>query len=377
MTEKQQQLQFTPADFSIQVEPNPDIGEKKAKITLIGVGGGGCNMIDNYCEKNKYQIKIIAANTDNQVLKESKAPIKIQLGPKLCQGRGAGMNPEIGEQAAHESYKEIKEHLDGSDMVFVCAGLGGGTGSGAAPVIAQLCQEMGILTMVVVTMPFTFESGREVIAKDSLIKTQSFADAYMVIYNDKIFDMVPKHTGMRESYEIIDDVLFEAVHGVCEMILQYKRKNENVDFNDIATTLTKKGKALIGVGHKAGMGAGVEAVKDAIDSPLLNIDSINGAKTILVLIKTNSNYSMHEQRDLMDYINKSSHLGAKCIKGTFWDDTIPKDEVKITIIATGFDSEEPIDIKTKEIAEIKEQEKESSNTHGWFDDVKKTIKEWF
>jgi cell division protein FtsZ len=375
----EQQLKFTLEDISVQVESNPDIGDKKAKITLIGIGGGGCNMIDNYCEKNKYMIKIIAANTDNQVLKESIAPIKIQLGPKLCEGRGAGMNPSVGEQSAHESFKEIKQHLEGSDMVFVCAGLGGGTGSGAAPVIAQLAQEMGILTMAVVTFPFSFESGRESIAQDALQKIQSYADSTMVIYNDKIFDMVPKHTGMRESYEIIDDVLFDAVHGVCEMILQYQRKNENVDFNDIATTLTKKGRALIGVGHQAGMGSGIEAVKDAIDSPLLNIDSIEGAKTVLILIKTNSNYSMHEHRDLMDYIKKSAHLGAKCIKGTFWDDSIPKDEAKVTIIATGFESEEPKDDKLQEISTIKDKQNEQiqeEDTSAW-GNFKKQMKEWF
>jgi cell division protein FtsZ len=373
----QEQLQFKLEDISVQVEPNPDIGDNKAKITLIGVGGGGCNMIDNYCEKNKYMIKIIAANTDNQVLKESKAPIKIQLGPKVCNGRGAGMKPYIGEQAANESFQEIKDHLAGSDMVFICAGLGGGTGSGAAPVIAQLAREMGILSMAVVTMPFDFESGREVIAQEALLKIQSYVDAYMVIYNDKIFDMVPQDTGIKESYKIIDDVLFDAVHGVSEMILQYKRNNENVDFNDIATTLTRKGKALIGIGHQAGKGAGVEAVKDAIDSPLLNIDSIQGAKTILVLIKTNSDYSIHEHRDLMSYVSNNANLGAKCIKGTFWDDDIPKDEVKITIIATGFESEAPIDKSTKKLKDIKSNIEEDIIDDSWFGKLKADMKNWF
>jgi len=374
----QEQAQFKFEDIQIQVEPNPDIGEKMAKITLIGVGGGGCNMIDNYCEKNQYKIKIIASNTDNQVLKESIAPIKLQLGPKTTQGLGAGMNPEIGEQAANESFQEIRDHIKGSDMVFVCAGLGGGTGSGAAPVIAQLAKEMGLLTMAVVTMPFSFESGREQIAQESLQKIKGFSDAHMIIYNDKIFDMVPQDTGIKESYTIIDDVLFDAVHGISEMILQYKRRNENLDFNDIATTLTKKGKALIGIGHQAGKGAGVNAVKDAIDSPLLNISSIAGAKTILVLIKTNSNHSIHEQRDLMDYISNSAHLGAKCIKGTFWDDSIPKDEVKITIIATGFESQSPRDTKTQEIGEIKDQPKAKLiDDNSWLGNIKKELASWF
>ena len=334
------QKEFNFNDVSIQVVNNPDLGDNLAKITLIGIGGGGCNMIDNYCEKNKYKIKIISSNTDIQVLEKTNAPFKIQLGVKTTKGLGAGMNPHIGEAAAIESYDDILKELSGSDMVFVCAGLGGGTGSGAIPIIAKATKELNILCIAIVTMPFDFEIGRDTIADEALKQLKQYVDSYIVVYNNKILDIVPKLAGQKESFQIIDDILFDTVHSICEMILHYQRKNMNVDFADISTTLTKKGKALIGIGNKSGEEAGINALKEAINSPLLNIDSINQAKSILIHIKSHANYPIHEVKNLMNHIKTSADLGAKCIVGTVWDDNMSEDEVKITLIATGFDEKQ-------------------------------------
>ena len=193
--ETNNQKKFDFDNISIQVVENPDLGENLAKITLIGVGGGGCNMIDHYCEKNKYPIKIISANTDSQVLSKTLAPFKIQLGPKTTKGLGAGMNPKVGAAAAEESYDVIRKELNGSDMVFICAGLGGGTGSGAIPIVAKAAKELGILCISIVTMPFDFEIGRDIIADESLKQLKQYTDSYIVIYNDKILEIVPKLTG--------------------------------------------------------------------------------------------------------------------------------------------------------------------------------------
>ena len=364
-----EQKEFNFDDISITVVSNPSLGENLAKITLIGVGGGGCNMIDNYCEKNKYKIKIIAANTDSQVLNESIAPVKIQLGIKTTKGLGAGMNPIVGETAAEESSRDIMEQLSESDMVFICAGLGGGTGSGAIPVISRITKELGILCIAVVTMPFEFEIGREVIADEALKRLKQHVDSYIVIYNDKILDIVSKQTGMEESFKIIDDVLFDTVHSICEMILQYQRKNINIDFADISTTLTKKGRALIGIGNKNGVDAGLNALKEAIESPLLNIESINRSQSILIHIKSHPNYPIHEMKLLMNYIKTNSDLGTKCIVGTVWDNSMKEDEVKITLIATGFDMEDKkslaSELKIEKVTQTKHETKIEKLTK-WF-----------
>lgn len=334
MTHQQETL-FDP--LSIQIVKNPNLGNNVAKITLMGVGGGGCNMIDNYCEKNKYHIKIIAANTDNQALLNSSAPIKIQLGPKTTSGLGAGMNPDIGRKAAIESAEEIRNALEGSDMVFLCAGLGGGTGSGAVSIVAQIAKELGILCFAVVTMPFGYEIGRHTIASQALEQLKPIVDSYMIIYNDKILEIVPETTGIQESFQIVDNVLFDAVHGLSEIILSYHKLNINIDFADISTTLTKKGLAIIGIGRKQGDNSAKKALQQAITSPLLNIDSINRAKSLIVHFTFNPKFPIHKMNELMNYIKNSADLGAKCIVGTVYDDNMKDDEVKVTVIATGFD----------------------------------------
>lgn len=335
----------TPSLFesvNIKIVKHPDIGENMAKITLIGIGGGGCNMIDNYCEKNQHKIKIIACNTDNQVLQESQAPIKIQLGPKTTNGLGAGMNPEVGSKAAQESADDIKKNIAGSDMIFLCAGLGGGTGSGAIPLIAKYAKELGMLTVAVITMPFEYEIGRDAIASNALEKLKHEVDSYMVIYNDKILSIVPETTGVEESFKIIDNVLYDAVNGLCEIILNYQRLNINVDFADISTTLTNKGLSLIGIGHRVGADAAQKALIDAMKSPLLNINSIDQAKTIIVHFTFNPKFPIHKMNDIMHYVKNKSDLGAKCIVGTVYQQEMKEDEVKVTLIATGFDEKDKI-----------------------------------
>ncbi|MCK9337698.1 MAG: cell division protein FtsZ [Arcobacteraceae bacterium] len=334
MTHQQDTL-FDP--INIEILRNPDLGNNMAKLTLMGVGGGGCNMIDNYVIKNQYLIKIIASNTDNQVLQKSTAPVKIQLGPKTTNGLGAGMNPDVGRKAALESAEEIHNQLNGSDMVFLCAGLGGGTGSGALPVVIQIAKELGILCVVVVTMPFSYEIGRDSIAQNALEQIKCHADAYIVIYNDNILKIVPETTGVMESFQIIDNVFFDAVHGLCDIILNYHRLNINVDFADISTTLTKKGLALIGIGQAKGDDSAKKALSQAIKSPLLGINSINNCKSIIIHFTFNPKFPIHKMNEIMHYVKNNADLGAKCIVGTVYNDQMEDNEVKVTLIATGFD----------------------------------------
>jgi len=352
--------------INIKIVQNPDLGEDMAKITLVGIGGGGCNMIDNYCSKNKYKIKIIATNTDNQALQKSSSPIKIQLGPKTTNGLGAGMNPEVGKKAAIESTKEIRKELEGSDMIFLCAGLGGGTGSGAITTISQIANDLGILCIAVVTMPFEYEIGREVIAQNALDQLKVHVDSYMIIYNDKILSIVPETTGVQESFKIIDDVLFDAVHGLCEVILNYYKLNINVDFADISTTLTKKGLSLIGIGHSQGENAAKKALKEAISSPLLNIDSIHKAKSMIVHFTFNPKFPIHKMSEIMHYIKNNADLGAKCIIGTVYDDQMKEDEVKVTLIVTGFDMPSKVENKVQQELNIKQYKKEDISLFQWF-----------
>lgn len=358
---------------NIKVEQNPDIGDNMAKITLIGIGGGGCNMIDNYCSKNKYKIKIIASNTDNQVLNKSIAPVKLQLGVKTTNGLGAGMNPEIGRKAALENSQDIKNMLNGSDMVFLCAGLGGGTGSGSIPVIAQIAKEMGILCFCVVTIPFGYEIGRDVIASNALQELIPYADSYMVIYNDKILYIVSEGTGVQESFKIIDDVLYEVVNGMCEIILNYQRLNINIDFADISTTLTKKGLALIGIGRQKGPDSAKNAFIEAVNSPLLNINSIEQCKSVIIHFTFHPKFPIHKMSEIMNYVKNSADIGARCIIGTVYDEDMQDDEVKVIIIATGFENKR-LDEKKIEHLKIKEEQKEEIEKISWFD---KFIAKWF
>jgi len=312
-----------------------------ANIKAVGVGGGGGNMIAHMMEKGIEGIELIVANTDAQALSTSKAHTKIQLGEKVTRGLGAGMKPEIGREAAMESYDLIKEKLDGADIVFISAGMGGGTGTGAAPVIAQAAQEVGALTISVVTKPFRFEGRRRAqLAEQGIEELKKESDSIVVIPNEKLLSIVDRKLGIRESFKIVDDVLARAVEGISGVILSYGENDINLDFADVKTVMSHRGLALMGVGEAAGENSAYEAIKSAIESPLLDNVSINGAMGVLVHFTIHPDYPLVDIGDAMEVVYESADEDAHVIFGTTTDDRMAPDQVKITLIATGFEQKE-------------------------------------
>ena len=311
------------------------------KIKVVGVGGGGSNMISHLISSGTYEtIELAVANTDAQALGKSKAPIKIQLGEKLTQGLGAGMKPEVGENAALETYDKLKEFLSGADLVFVSAGLGGGTGTGAAPIVAKAAKEVGALTVAVVTKPFKNEGKkRSLLAEQGYQKLREECDSIVVIPNEKLLSIIDKNLGIKDSYRIVDDVLARAVNGMSGVILSYGENDVNVDFADVRTVMEHNGLALMGIGETSGTDAAKEAIKIAIESPLFDNMSISGAKGILVHFYINPDYPLHEINNAMEIINDNGAEDADIIYGTTTDSSIDKDKVRITIVATGFEKE--------------------------------------
>jgi len=329
------------------------------KIKVIGVGGGGNNMINYMAEKDIKDVELIAANTDMQALKTSKAHKKIQLGKNITKGLGAGMKPEIGAQAAEESYEEIKEVLKGADLVFISSGMGGGTGTGAAPVIAKAAKEIGALTIGVVTKPFMFEgTKRRKLAEEGINNLKKETNSIVVIPNDKILTIIDKKVGRKEAFSLVDDVLYKAVSGISNMVISYSENDINVDFNDLKTVMSHHGLALMGVGETKGESAAFEAIKMAIESPLLDDVSIDGAKGVLIHFTLNENYPLVEIEESMSSIEEKVDPEAYIIFGTTTDNSLAEDEVKVTIIATGFEKEKPVnksenkEIKKSNIDEI-------------------------
>ena len=314
--------------------------QKGAKIKVVGVGGGGTNMVNHMINANVTGIDLIAANTDWQHLNASLAHVKIQLGPKQTRGLGAGMKPEIGRNAAEESYEEIKKTLMGADMVFVAAGLGGGTGTGAAEIIAKAAKEVGALTVAVVTKPFVFEGPkRRKLAEEALVGVRSMCDSIVVIPNDKLLAIVDKNMGLRESFKIVDDVLTRAVTGISGVILNYGENDINLDFADLSTVMGHKGMALMGVGEASGTNAAYDAMKNAIESPLFDNISINGAMGVLVCFSINPNFPLVQIQQAMSVVYENADEDADIIFGTTTSEHISPDRVVITIVATGFDRE--------------------------------------
>ncbi|MEY4504418.1 MAG: cell division protein FtsZ [Pseudomonadota bacterium] len=314
--------------------------QKGAKIKVVGVGGGGTNMVNHMINANVTGIDLIAANTDWQHLNASLATTKIQLGPKQTRGLGAGMKPEIGRNAAEESYEEIKKALNGADMVFVAAGLGGGTGTGAAEIVAKAAKEVGALTVAVVTKPFVFEGPkRRKLAEEALLGVKAMCDSIVVIPNDKLLAIVDKNMGLRESFKIVDDVLTRAVTGISGVILNYGENDINLDFADLSTVMGHKGLALMGVGEASGNNAAYDAMKNAIESPLFDNISINGAMGILVCFNINPNFPLTQIQQAMSVVFENADEEADIIFGTTTSEHISPDRVIITIVATGFDRE--------------------------------------
>ncbi len=311
-----------------------------ANIKAVGVGGGGGNMIGHMIEQGIDGIELLVANTDSQALASSKAHVKIQLGEKTTRGLGAGMKPEVGRQAAEESYDFIKERLEGADIVFISAGMGGGTGTGAAPVIARAAKEVGALTISVVTKPFRFEGRkRSRLAEEGINELKKESDSIVVIPNDKLLAIVDKKLGIKDSFKIVDDVLARAVSGISGVILSYGHNDINLDFADVQTVMSHRGLALMGVGEAIGENSAYEAIKSAIESPLLDNVSINGAQGVLVHFTIHPDYPLVDIGEAMDVVYESADEDAHVIFGTTTNENMAPDQVKITLIATGFEKE--------------------------------------
>ena len=311
-----------------------------ARIIAVGVGGGGGNMIGHMLNENVTGIEMMLINTDAQVLSENSSASKIQIGSKLTKGLGAGMKPAIGKESAIENYEDIRNALDGADIVFISAGLGGGTGTGAAPVVAQIAKEVGALTISVVTKPFKFEGKKRLkLAEEGLEELKKESDSIVVIPNDKLLSVIDKKLGLKDSFKIVDGVLSQAVSGTSGVILSSGENDINLDFADLKTVMSHQGMALMGVGEHEGENAAYEAIKAAIESPLLDNMSINGAMGVLVHFKIHPDFPIMEISDAMDVVNESAHNDAEVIFGTSTDESLGEEYVKITIVATGFEKE--------------------------------------
>ncbi len=315
-------------------EFKPEI-ETCAKIKVVGVGGGGGSAINRMITEKIRGIEFLAVNTDAQALHGSLASLKIPIGKTVTRGLGAGMNPDMGRRAVEENANEIRDALAGADMIFLTAGLGGGTGSGAVPAIAKIAKEIGALTVAVVTKPFTFEGAqRRRIAEDAHAELAQHVDTIITIPNDRVLQVIDKKTSWAESFRIIDDVLRQGVQGIAEMITVPGQIN--VDFADVKAIMQNAGSALMGIGRASGESRAVDAAKQAIASPLLEV-SIDGAKGILFTVAGSADVTMFEVQEAAKIITGSADDDAKVIFGIIQDDTLG-DEVRITVIATGFDS---------------------------------------
>ena len=311
-----------------------------AKIKVIGIGGGGGNAVNRMIESGVKGVEFIVANTDLQVLNCSKAPNKIQIGQSLTGGRGAGAKPEIGREAALESKKEIEEALRGADMVFITCGMGGGTGTGAAPVIAQIAQELGALTVGIVTKPFSFEGKRRM--EQALVGIEELkknVDTLIVIPNDKLREIIDKSTPLLESFKEVDNVLRRGVQSISDLIAVAGLIN--LDFADVKTVMEKRGSALIGIGIGVGENRATEAARKAVASPLLET-SISGATDAIINVTGGNNLTLFEVEEAAEVIRSSANTDINTIFGAVINENL-NDEIIVTVIATGFeDNKEPL-----------------------------------
>ncbi|MEC4676333.1 MAG: cell division protein FtsZ [Nitrospirota bacterium] len=312
-----------------------EVRGQKAKIKVIGAGGAGGNAVNNMIASNLHGVEFIAVNTDMQVLETSLAPTKIQIGAELTKGLGAGSNPEIGRQAALEDKDAIMESLEGCDMVFITAGMGGGTGTGAAPVIAGIAKELGALTVAVITKPFFYEGKKRLMnAEEGIKELTRDVDTLIVIPNDRISLVVEKSTPMLKSFSIANDVLKQAVQGISDIILVPGLIN--VDFADVKTIMEGMGRAVMGSGIGKGEGGAAEAAKKAILNPLIEDSSIEGARGILINITGGLELSLSQVQEATSLIYDSAHEDVNVIFGSVIDPDV-NDEVRVTVIATGFE----------------------------------------
>ncbi len=316
-------------------EVKPKI-ETYANIKVIGVGGSGNAVLNRMMEAHIRGVEFIAVNTDAQALHHSGADKKIHIGQTITRGLGAGMDPAVGQQSAEESRDEIHEAVKGSDMVFITCGMGGGTGTGAAPVIAELAKESGALTIAVVTKPFSFEGQqRRILAEEGLAELAERVDAAVVIPNDRLLQVVDRKTSLLDAFRVVDDVLRQGVQGITDLITEHGMVN--VDFADVRAIMSDAGSALMGIGRASGENRAIEAARAAIDSPLLEV-SIDGAKGILFSITGGSDLGMYEVEEAARIITEHADPNARVIFGAVINEDQPSEEMKITVVATGFDA---------------------------------------
>lgn len=316
-----------------------------AKIKVIGVGGSGCNAVNRMIESGIKGVEFIVANTDLQVLNASKAEIKLQIGASITEGLGAGADPEVGRQAALESRPEIEASLTGADMVFVTCGLGGGTGTGAGPVIAEIAQGLGALTVAIVSKPFKFEGKRR--TEQALIGLEDLkkhVDTLIVIPNDRLMDIIDRTTPLLDAFREVDNVLLRGVRSISDLIAVSGLVN--LDFADVKTVMTKRGNALIGIGVGVGENRAIEAAKQAVSSPLLET-SIAGATDAIINITGGNSLTLFDAEEAVDVVREAANTDINTIFGVVINENL-NDEVIVTVIATGFDEESP-NLKTPEI----------------------------
>ena len=310
-----------------------------AKIKVIGVGGAGGNAVNNMIDAKLQGVKFIVANTDAQALEHSRAEVKIQIGAQLTEGLGAGADPTVGRDAALESMEDLRESLADSHMVFITAGFGGGTGTGAAPVIAEICKDLGILTVAVASKPFSFEGKkRERAAMEGLEKLQEITDTVITIPNDRLRGIAGKGARMKDMFIKADEILHHSVKGITDLIMM--PGHVNLDFADVKTTMQKAGKALMGIGIASGENRATEAAERAISHPLLEDISVSGAKGVLMNITSSSDLTLDEMTEACDRIYQEVGDEAEIIWGQTFDEELG-DEIRITVIATGIGMEEP------------------------------------
>src|SRR5579864_3867528 len=327
-----------PSDGDLRVDFSEEL-HQGAKIKVIGVGGGGGNAINRMIAARLEGVEFLVANTDLQALRMSQAPIKIQLGAKLTKGLGAGANPDIGRRAALEDTEKIIDALEGADMVFITAGLGGGTGSGGAPIVAALALELGALTVGVVTKPFAFEGKRRMVqAEQGLAELSEAVDTVICIPNERLMQFVERGTSFFEAFRKADDILCQGVQGISDIITITGIINR--DFADIKTIMAGMGYAVMGTAVASGENRAVEATRKAISSPLLEDASINGAQGILLNITGSSKLTLHEVHEASTIVQQAAAENANIIFGAVHDESM-KDSVKVTVIATGIKGDKP------------------------------------
>lgn len=305
-----------------------------AKIKVIGIGGAGCNAVSRMFDALPRGVDLVAVNTDLQDLNYSKAKKRIQIGKSVTRGLGTGMNPDLGKQSAEESRTEIADAISGADMIFITAGFGGGSGTGAAPIVAEIARELGVMTVAIVTKPFNFEGAKRMqIAEEGLSRIKDRVDTLITIPNDRIFSMIDKNTPLIKAFETIDEILKNSVLGITELITI--PGTINIDFADVKTIVSDGGSAMIGIGIASGPDRSVAAANMALNSPLLDI-SIDGAKGILFSVASNRDLKMNEVNEIAKMIAENVDPSAKIIFGTHHDRKLKKGQIKVTLVATGF-----------------------------------------